>query len=59
MPGTVATHLQSLGFLEAKSNTSLFVYSHGSDTAYLLLYADDIILTTSSDDLLHRIITAM
>ena len=29
-----ATHLLSLGFLEAKSDTSLFVYQHVSDTAY-------------------------
>ena len=54
-----ATHLQSLGFLEAKSDTSLFVYRHGSHTAYLLLYVDDIILTASSDDLLCRIIASM
>jgi len=41
----MATHLLSLGFAEAKSDTSLFVYQRGSDTAYLLLYVDDIVLT--------------
>jgi len=54
-----ATHLLSLGFLEAKSGTSLFVYWRGSDTAYLLLYVDDIILTASSPTLLLWIISAL
>jgi len=54
-----ATHLLSLGFLEAKSDTSLFVYWRGSDTAYLLLYVDDIILTASSPTLLLWIISAL
>jgi hypothetical protein len=40
--------LVSLGFVEAKSDTSLFVYCRDADTAYLLLYVDDIILTVSS-----------
>ena len=54
-----ATHLLSLGFLEAKSDTSLFVYQHGSGTTYLLLYVDDIVLTASSPELLQRIISAL
>jgi len=44
----MATYLLSLGFVEAKSDTSLFVYLRRSDTTYLLLYIDDIILTASS-----------
>ena len=43
-----ASFLVSLGFTEAKSNTSLFVYRHGDETACLLLYVDDIVLTSSS-----------
>jgi hypothetical protein len=43
-----ASYLVSLGFVEAKSNTSLFVYRRGADTAYLLLYVDDIMLTAWS-----------
>ena len=42
---SVPTHLLSLGFLEAKLDTWLFVYRRGSSTTYLLLYADDIVLT--------------
>jgi len=47
-----------VGFTEAKSDTSLFVYKRGSDVAYLLLYVDNIILTASSTELLGRIISA-
>jgi hypothetical protein len=46
--------LVSLGFVEAKSDTSLFVQCHGTDTAYLLLYADDIVLTALSPELLQH-----
>jgi hypothetical protein len=49
----MATYLLSIVFVEAKSDTSLFIYHRGSDTAYLLLYVDDIVLTASSPDLLR------
>jgi hypothetical protein len=45
--------------MEAKSDTSLFVYRHSADTAYLLLYVDDIILTASSLELLQRTTIAL
>jgi hypothetical protein len=44
----LTTYITSFGFLEAKSDTSLFVFQHASDTVYLLLYIDDIVLTASS-----------
>jgi hypothetical protein len=53
-----ATYLTTLGFIEVKSDTSLFIFHRGSDTVYLLLYVDDIILTVSSTELLHRTISA-
>jgi len=52
-------HLLSLGFVEARSDTSLFVFRRGSDTVYLLLYVDDIVFTASSTELLRRTITAL
>ena len=55
----MASYLLSIGFVEAKSDTSLFIYQRGSDTAYLLLYVDDIVLTASSADFLRRIISAL
>jgi len=54
-----ASHLLQLGFVEAKSDTSLFIYHHGDDVVYLLLYVDDIVLTASSTGLLRRTITAL
>jgi hypothetical protein len=54
-----ATFLTTLGFLEAKSDTSLFIFRRGSDIIYLLLYVDDIILTASSTELLRRTISAL
>jgi hypothetical protein len=54
-----ASYLTTLGFIEAKSDTSLFIFHRDSDTIYLLLYVDDIILTVSSTELLHRTISAL
>jgi hypothetical protein len=53
-----ATYLLSLGFIEAKSDTS-FIFRWGCDTVYLLLYVDDIILTASSTTLLRCTISAL
>jgi len=57
--GTTALPVLALGFVEAKSDTSLFIYRRGTDTVYLLLYVDDIILTASSLGLLRSTITAL
>jgi hypothetical protein len=54
-----ASHLTTLGFIGAKSDTSVFIYRHGSDMAILLLYVGDIVLTASSPSLLQRIIAAL
>jgi hypothetical protein len=54
-----ATYLTTLGFIEAKSDTSLFIFHRGSNTVYLLVYVDDIILTASSTKLLRRTISAL
>jgi hypothetical protein len=51
--------LASIGFVETKSDTSLFIYRRGDDTVYFLLYVDDIVLTVSSADLLQRMIDAL
>jgi hypothetical protein len=51
--------LLKLGFQGSKSDTSLFVLNRGSSSAYLLLYVDDIILTTNSTKLLNHIITGL
>jgi hypothetical protein len=40
-------------------DTSLFIYWRGNRTVNLLLYVDDIVLTTSIADLLQRMIVAL
>jgi hypothetical protein len=47
-----ATYITSLGFVDAKSDTSLFVFRRDTNAVYLLLYIDDIVLTVSSAALL-------
>jgi hypothetical protein len=51
--------MQTLGFIEARSNISLFICPLGSETVYLLLYIDDIVLTTSNNALLQKTILAL
>jgi hypothetical protein len=48
-----------VGFTEAKTNASLFIFHRGTDIVYLLLYVDDIVLTVSFDGLLQRTIDAL
>ncbi|GJY22830.1 ribonuclease H-like domain-containing protein [Tanacetum coccineum] len=43
----------------SKTDSSLFIFHKGPDTAYLLLYVDDIILTTFSTSLVQRIISLL
>ncbi|GJW84887.1 ribonuclease H-like domain-containing protein [Tanacetum coccineum] len=43
-----------VGFSSSRCDSSLFIYQHGSEVAYLLIYVDDIVLTASSMDLLQR-----
>jgi hypothetical protein len=54
-----AMYITSLGFIEAMPDTSLFVFWCGSDTIYLLLYIDDIVLITSSATLLQQTISTL
>ena len=54
-----ATFLLTLGFTDAKSDTSLFVYRRGDETYYLLLYVDDIVLTASNQRLLQSVISSL
>ena len=46
-----ADFVSTIGFSHSKSDHSLFIYSQGSDIAYILLYVDDNIITASSDAL--------
>ncbi|GKE67598.1 ribonuclease H-like domain-containing protein, partial [Tanacetum coccineum] len=54
-----AAYAARVGFIHSRCDTSLFIYKRGSDTAYLLLYVDDIILTASSTTFLQSIIATL
>ncbi|PNX87084.1 NBS-containing resistance-like protein [Trifolium pratense] len=49
----------TIGFSDSKSDHSLFIYQQENDMTYILLYVDDIILTTSSDALRQSIMTLL
>ena len=44
-----ANFVTIIGFVNSISDSSLFIYCHGSDITYLLLYVNDFILTASSN----------
>ncbi|GJR95972.1 ribonuclease H-like domain-containing protein, partial [Tanacetum coccineum] len=54
-----AAYAARVGFIHSRCDTSLFIYRRGSDTTYLLLYVDDIILTASSTAFLQSIIATL
>jgi hypothetical protein len=54
-----STHLLTLGFIASQSDSSLFIFRHGTTVLYLLLYVDDIILTSSNPDAITALITAL
>uniref|UniRef100_A0A2N9G021 Integrase catalytic domain-containing protein n=1 Tax=Fagus sylvatica TaxID=28930 RepID=A0A2N9G021_FAGSY len=55
------SQLLHLGFLASNADSSLFVYKNKSVIAYLLLYVDDIVLTSNTpsylDHLIHQLST--
>ncbi|GJW87627.1 ribonuclease H-like domain-containing protein [Tanacetum coccineum] len=54
-----AGYANRVGFSSSHHDSSLFIYQHGFEVAYLLIYVDDIVLTASSTDLLQRIISSL
>ncbi|GJX79317.1 ribonuclease H-like domain-containing protein [Tanacetum coccineum] len=54
-----AGYATRVGFSHSRCDSSLFIYRHGAEIAYLLIYVDDIVLTASSTALLQRIISSL
>ncbi|GKE67524.1 ribonuclease H-like domain-containing protein [Tanacetum coccineum] len=54
-----ASYITHVGFHHSRCDSSLFIYRHGTNTAYLLLYVDHIVLTASSETLLQQIISSL
>ncbi|GKD62025.1 ribonuclease H-like domain-containing protein [Tanacetum coccineum] len=59
-PGFVdSRYALRVGFTSSRCDSSLFIYQHGTEVSYLLIYVDDIVLTASSTALLQRIISSL
>ncbi|GJR10105.1 ribonuclease H-like domain-containing protein [Tanacetum coccineum] len=54
-----AAYAARVWFHRSWCDSLLFIYRHGSDIAYLLLYVDDIVLTASSSTLLQQVIGSL
>ncbi|GKD24564.1 ribonuclease H-like domain-containing protein [Tanacetum coccineum] len=54
-----AAYATRVGFSLSKCDSSLFIYRSGTDTTFLLIYVDDIVLTASSTTLLQKIIFSL
>jgi histone deacetylase 1/2 len=46
----LSSKLQDLGFVTSKADTSLFMYHKSGLTMFMLIYVDDIIVTSSSNE---------
>ncbi|GJV97741.1 ribonuclease H-like domain-containing protein [Tanacetum coccineum] len=56
---TVYMYQPLIGFSASRFDSSLFIYRHGTEVASLLIYVDDIVLTTSSMALLQHITSSL
>ncbi|GKC76694.1 ribonuclease H-like domain-containing protein [Tanacetum coccineum] len=56
---TTICYALCVGFTSSRCDLSLFIYQHGTEVAYLLIYVDDIVLTDSFTALLQRIIYSL
>jgi histone deacetylase 1/2 len=52
----LSSKLQMLGFASSKADTSLFIYHKADITIFLLIYVDDIIVTSSSDKAINALL---
>jgi hypothetical protein len=53
------THLLTLGFYSSLANPSLFLYRHGDNVMFLLLYVDDIIVTGNNPMVVQSLLTQL
>lgn len=51
--------LLTQGFVNSTADTSLFTFHRGSDTIYLLIYVDDMVITGNNNKLIDRFIATI
>ncbi|KAI3686614.1 hypothetical protein L1987_80294 [Smallanthus sonchifolius] len=54
-----ADFVSKMGFKHSQCDHSLFIFNQGHQMAFILLYVDDILLITSSDDLRKKFMTRL
>jgi len=52
----LCSKLQSLGFIPSKADTSLFFYRKGNHVIFMLVYVDDIITVSSSQEVIDALL---
>lgn len=52
-------HVRSIGFVQSRTDSSMFVLRQASGMAYLLLYVDNMILSASTPSLLQHIVARL
>jgi hypothetical protein len=55
----LSNKLKPLGFTASKADTSLFIYNKKAVTMFLLVYVDDIILTSSNPEAVDALLQDM
>ena len=55
----LSTKLQAPGFRGSKADTSLFYFHHQGVTIYFLVYVDDIIVVSSSDQAMDKLLSQL
>jgi hypothetical protein len=53
----LSTKLVQLGFIASKGDTSLFIYMKGEVIIYLLIYVDDIVVASSSNQVVEALLS--
>lgn len=56
---TLYSFLLSYGFINSKSDPSLFIYLKGDAKLNTLVYVDDILITGNNDQAIHRCISTL
>jgi len=55
----LSTRLLELGFTNSRADTSLFIYGEGPTKLFILIYVDDIIVTSPSSTLISSLISKL
>jgi len=55
----LSTRLTKLGFHGSKADTSIFIHGHDASTIFILIYVDDILVTSPSPSLIDSLISTL